>query len=393
MRRPHLVPVALAGAFALLLVALLPRPAAACGGFVCGTFATVPPVVQDAERIVFVDSGPEKTDAIVQVLYEGAIDDFAWVIPVPGVPTLGTSDPQLFDDLEASTAPSVFFQAAPATGGGAACGADAGFALRSDSAGAGAGVEIVGTANVGPYETVTLTGDDAEAVIDWLVDNGYAVPDAAVPLFERYVAEGRYFVALRLAATADLKALEPLRLTYDSDELCIPIRLTAIATAPVLAVTAWFLAPEPVVPSNYALVEVPTARLRQNGDGTTNYGEIAREVVQAAGGQAFINQFTGTLDEWSLTPAMRDGLYALAPLPPEQLVLTRLFTDIRAEDMDADPLFEEDASAPHLVAARLVVPPPGRTRCAAGPLAPGLRTLAPLALALLLVMRRRRRLA
>ncbi|MEM1417618.1 MAG: DUF2330 domain-containing protein [Myxococcota bacterium] len=373
----------------------LPAPARACGGFVCGTFATVPPIVQDAERIAFVDSGPDKTDVIVQVLYEGAIEDFAWVIPVPGEPEIGTSDPQLFDDLDAATAPSVFFQG-PSSSGGAACaglGASGDSAARAGAFDPGTGVEIVGTANVGPYETVTITGDDPEAVIDWLVDSGYSVPDAAIPLFVRYVSEGRYFVALRLSATADLQALEPLRLTYASDELCIPLRLTAIATAPVLAVTAWFLTPEPVVPANFDLAELATHRLQQNPDGSANYREVARESIEDAGGKAFLRQ--SSLD-FALTStrffsqSVRDELLALAPDGGEGYVLTRLYTDIAAEDMDEDPVFVQDPTAPRAVSAQVLVPPANRTRCAAGPLLPGLGTLFPVAFALLLGARRRR---
>src|SRR5919197_4763815 len=84
----------------LTLALLAPGVASACGGFFCTTI----PVDQAAEQIIFtMDEG--RVGAYVQINYTGSPDNFAWVLPVPSVPTLAVADIATFNDLAQATAP------------------------------------------------------------------------------------------------------------------------------------------------------------------------------------------------------------------------------------------------------------------------------------------------
>mgnify|MGYP000990966692 CR=1 FL=1 len=134
---------------AIVAALALPRAALACGGLFCsvGTAAVPPaPVDQTAERIIFDVTGEDVT-AHVWISYTGPADEFAWIVPVHGVPTVGETDPALFEALDTATAPSIV-----RLPGDAGCdeGRSRGFS--------------VGCADAASFEDVDSGGDDRELV-------------------------------------------------------------------------------------------------------------------------------------------------------------------------------------------------------------------------------------
>ena len=73
----------------------------------CGCFAqpsTATPVVQAGERILFAHEG-DKVIAYIQIQYQGAADEFGWIVPLPSVPTLEVGTDELFTMLDSATLP------------------------------------------------------------------------------------------------------------------------------------------------------------------------------------------------------------------------------------------------------------------------------------------------
>jgi MYXO-CTERM domain-containing protein len=325
----------------------MPRFALACGGFFCDQAASPDPPVQASERIIFVKE-PDHTTALVQITWQGDPVDFAWVVPVPARPTLGTSDPVLFDELDAATAPTFRFlyedrvvtQADAGDDGGGCSGGGGGggtVTTTTDAEQWGDDVQVVGTENVGPYETTTLTADEPGALVAWLRGNGYGIPAAADPVLRDYVARGHYFVALKLRPQADVTALEPLSVRYAGSEPCIPLRITSISSAPLLAITAFVVGDGRAMPRNYNHVRPDYDLVRPGGlSGRTDYSYYADDAVQRGGGRAFITE--------AAMPAarLRANLTAdsTRALLPDGRYVTRLFTRITPEDMTLDPEFE-----------------------------------------------------
>ncbi len=84
---------------------------------------------------------------------------------------------------------------------------------------------------VGEYEIVVLSADDAESLMAWAADQGYAIDEDAEALLSSYIEAGTYFFAAKVSLEAlpeDQPWLSPLQFAYDSSVLTLPIRLGAL---------------------------------------------------------------------------------------------------------------------------------------------------------------------
>jgi len=273
--------------------ALFPARALACGGMFCDAIA---PVDQSAERIIFSFDGAY-LDTEVQISYSGQDDDFAWVVPVPAEPELFESNDAIFTQLANATIPS-FTLLSDFTGGPIGCGGMSDQSVSGDSGMAapredgGAGVSVVSTETVGPYDTVVLQATDGDVLVQWLQDQGYTLPDTLGAALDPYVAAGQYFVALKLSSDKDVGDLAPLRMRYPATAASIPIQLTAVAAVPDLPIEVFVLGPSRAVPDNYLHVELNEAAIDWYNGGT-NYRDAVSKAVDEAGGQAFVTDYVG----------------------------------------------------------------------------------------------------
>jgi hypothetical protein len=169
----------LVAAAAAVLVSLAPTPAQACGGTFCDAGPTAMPVDQTGETIVFWidESGPDPfTEAHIQIQYEGEAQEFAWIIPVTGVPEVLVGSQALFDNMLQATVP-IFTQQSTTIGDcgggfGFGCGLEAadlseqGGNSFSDEGGTDTeGPDILDRGFAGAFEYVTLTGDSVDEVV------------------------------------------------------------------------------------------------------------------------------------------------------------------------------------------------------------------------------------
>jgi len=270
--------------FSLSLSLVLSVPAArACGGFFCTTV----PMNQVAENILFIQ-GEGTVTTHVQIQYSGTAADFAWVLPLPAVPELAVSHNQIFVELQRATQPSfqLNFQE------DVSCGFPPIAFSTSAESGPRSNVEVASEERVGPYDTVVISADDADAVVGWLVENGYQLGDLGVELLTPYIEEGFYFLALKLAPDRDVGDLQPIAMTYAADSPGIPIRLTAVATEPDLGVLAYVLGEHRAVPTNYLHVQLNKAAINWFFGGF-NYQSVVSQAANEAGGQAFVTEYAG----------------------------------------------------------------------------------------------------
>jgi hypothetical protein len=263
------------------------RPAEACGGFFC----SLSPMNQLSERILFVDRGDSVTTH-VQIQYAGEAADFAWILPVPSRPQLAVSHNELFRQLQFATQPAFFLEWNDQDDSCGEIFPPFYRTLEEADATADGGVQVVAEERVGPYDTVVITADDPEAVIRWLEDNDYVLGDLGPELLAPYVDGGFHFVALRLAPDREVGDLQPIALTYAAERPGIPIILTAIATAPDLAVTAWILGEHRAIPANYLHVQINEA-LVDWFNGGFNYDDVVTAAADEADGHAFVTDYAG----------------------------------------------------------------------------------------------------
>ena len=287
------------------LTTFLIAPAAfACGGFFCSSGA---PVAQAEEEVLFVvDDG--RIDAHVRVEYQGTSDDFVWIVPVPSLPEVGLSADSIFARLDERTAPqfnvdykqagfcdgdlpgSEFSCSGTQEGGDYNEDVDAPEWTRDVDSDDGTAVE---TGRVGPYDYAVLQHDNEAAVVQWLLSNGYDVPDTAAPIFRYYIetCPDMHFVAFRLSPDSQVGDIQPIRLRYHADEPVLPIRLTALATVPVLGITAYVLGEARAVPENYRHVDLNEARFDWFRFDPTVYDFVVTQAVDDAGSHAFVTEF------------------------------------------------------------------------------------------------------
>jgi hypothetical protein len=305
-------------AAAALALTLAPARTQACGGTFCDAPTPggpqVMPVDQTGENILFwidqSEGGPH-TEAHIQIQYEGDPDRFAWVVPVMTVPEVFVGSQAMFDNLLAATVPTVTVTTRFDGNCGAAAvsdGVGCGFAFDDDLAAGGdgfstgddeggwndEGVEILDRGFAGAFEYVVLTGDSVTELVNWLGTNGYAQDPAAPPILQEYLEENFVFLAFKLRGRAGINEIHPIAIRYPGVEPCIPIRLTRIAAIDDMAIRAFFLGHNRVVPQNWPHVVLNRVKLDWLTLTSAGYQELVSLAIDEAGGRAFITEYAGT---------------------------------------------------------------------------------------------------
>ncbi|TXL92348.1 DUF2330 domain-containing protein [Streptomyces sp. IB2014 016-6] len=224
---------------ALLLTQLgsLIAPAYACG---CGAMVPGRQSTMGVDRETSVVRWDGATEQIVmRFTVNGNAPEAAWIMPVPGRAEVELGDADLFAELDALTEPErrtrhYFWPRdddwpfAP-DGDGLSAGAP----LPGDAA---PPVGVVGRERLGDFDVARLTATDPGALRDWLETNGFELPADLATGLRPYVDQEWEYVAVRLAPEEDgatlRGTLDPLRLTFESDRLIYPMRLSRLADQP-----------------------------------------------------------------------------------------------------------------------------------------------------------------
>jgi hypothetical protein len=348
----------------VLALMYLPRTAYACGGFFCSQ----QPVLQTAERIVFVLDEHE-TVAYIQLQYSGTDPNFAWIVPVPAVPTVEVGVGQkMFDTLDAQTQPMfkigdsdevVANGALDATfnagcGGGGGSGGFSGDPPEPEISARYVpppDVNIYASERVGPYDYVTLDAKNAEDLNDWLGINGYQPVPGSEQIVQAYLDQGMKLLALKLAPAADATAVEPIKLTYPGNDYCmIPLKLTAIAAQPRLEIVTWVFGEARAVPEVFAPVTVDPVAI---GTPANYEAALGISVDDQAAGRGFVTEYAQNTARLSAR-----GDVILQDILAKNAYVTRLRTFIDPSEMTEDPEFTLDPAGAE-VSNVIQLPAPG----------------------------------
>lgn len=306
------------------LFAMLPGQALACGGFFC----QLTPINQAAEQIVFRQDGDQIT-AMVQIQFQGEAEDFSWVVPVPSAPEFDVGSNTLFTDLELVTRPqfnlSFTGQGCPADVVSVADGSVAESTSTDDASSSGVVVESV--EDVGGYEVTVISGDNAESISQWLVDNGYDLSETGEQLLAPYVEGQMKFVAVKLQQNRGLGSIQPLIMKYQSSKPEVPIRLTAVAALEDMGVLIWLLGDARAVPENYMHVTPNYTRLNWFAgplNAYASYQGLITDAMNEAGGQGFATDYAGRfpnlLDSLTQPNEIQDQLNRLSGSPDAEFI-------------------------------------------------------------------------
>jgi hypothetical protein len=213
------------GLASVLGLAVMPvAQACACGGFVAPDGEDI---AASAEYAVLTWDG-EIERVVLSMDTLTTSTDAALLIPTPAPAEAALADLEVFGELEEVTAPEVVvdYQWWPDLGFGSG---DAGAAPGATEG----AVSVLDVKQLGDLEVTVLAASDADELASWLDEHGYVMQDDLADALMPYVSEGWYYLAIRLTTEAEnlSGALQPLDLTFASEQLIYPMRLSAAATS------------------------------------------------------------------------------------------------------------------------------------------------------------------
>jgi hypothetical protein len=320
-------------------------PVLACGGMFCssrpGAVISAPqPVDQNAERILFEVIG-DRVIAHIQIQYAGGADEFAWVVPVPGVPEVDESTPALIPSVDQASTMTVRMPLslpcdAPrvsSSGGGPSCGCgSAGDAASPPSAGGrdlpgSSPVAVYGRSTTSNYEYAIIGAERSEDLVEWLQLNDYNVSDNMIPLMDPYSLSGMNFLALKLRDGRTANEIAPLKITYRSHAPMIPIQLTAVAAQPLMGIIVMILSDRPYAPQNFEAIEVDPNEIVYDSMGNTSYFEWVARKAAESNGTIFVTELIGSESRFFVGTSSA------------HTTLSRYYTRLSPEHMTVDPVF------------------------------------------------------
>ncbi|MDY6793806.1 MAG: DUF2330 domain-containing protein [Actinomycetota bacterium] len=169
----------------------------------------------EQKAVIFYNQGKE--ELILSVKYQGEVEDFAWLVPLPEPPRIEESDFGIFELLDHVTSE------------------------RNEKVGDGTegideGVEVIEERTVGAFDLTTLEAEGAEELRGWLNRNGLGYQEEAESVFVDYIERGWCFVAMRVnpdnsgEAADDLRegTIDPLRFTFHAQQPIYPLYISSL---------------------------------------------------------------------------------------------------------------------------------------------------------------------
>jgi hypothetical protein len=209
--------------------------------------------------------------------FQGAIKDFALVVPVPVAikreqVNIGSteiikkldnfSQPRLveYNDPDPCEPPRHLFESSARFPGAIPPPAPTVRRPRGNL-----GVTIEDQFKVKEYEILILSAKESDGLETWLRINGYQIPKGASEVLKPYIRQKmKFFVAkidLKEFKKTGLTALRPLQIAYQSPKFMLPIRLGMLNAKGDQDLVAYILSPKGQVEvANYRTVKVPTGQ-------------------------------------------------------------------------------------------------------------------------------------
>src|SRR2546422_423041 len=132
---------------------------------------------EPAQKAIIVhDAGRE--DLLLQVKYQGPLEEFGWLIPVPGLPKVEKGSMECFYELSRLTQRHFGMHY-----------------LRSGALGTKgeSDVNVVEVKTVGAYEVAVLSAQDTGGLERWLKTHDYSIPKDKAGIIDHYIHKGWYF--------------------------------------------------------------------------------------------------------------------------------------------------------------------------------------------------------
>jgi len=184
------------------------------------------PVVNADQTVIILWDKDKKTQHFIrQASFKSEADDFGFLVPSPSQPELSESGNAAFPYLQKLTEPEVQKQRAPSGGLSCGCGGVSKYSGRA----APNAVRVLEEKLVAGFKASVLEASSADALVNWLKENGYAFSPEVQTWAKPYVEAGWKFTALKVAKGKDEQASKDvsasaLRMTFKTDRPLFPYR-------------------------------------------------------------------------------------------------------------------------------------------------------------------------
>ncbi|MGF1489921.1 MAG: DUF2330 domain-containing protein [Prochloraceae cyanobacterium] len=256
--------------FVLISLFCFAEPAKAfCGFYVAKADSNL---YNQASQVIIARDG-NRTVLTMENDYQGAVEDFAIVVPVPVVlkkEQVNIANPKIIERLDAFSAPRLveYHDSNPCyiyryrTLEGQAAMEDSLAESRRNNA---LGITVEEKFTVGEYDIVILSAKESNGLKIWLRENGYKIPEGTKELLKPYIRQNlKFFVAkvnLKQFDRTGFNSLRPIAIAYESPKFMLPIRLGMTNAKGEQDLLVYLLSPKGQIElTNYRTVKIPSNR-------------------------------------------------------------------------------------------------------------------------------------
>ena len=308
--------------------------------------------------------------------FEGDVDDFAVIIPVPTKverEQINIGDRAIVQHLDAYTAPRLVEYHDPDP-----CMRYERYKMSNDSnfpqsavlkesrtAARSLGVTIEASYTVGEYDILILSAEDSGGLIKWLKKNDYRLPRGAEKVVDSYLKQDmRFFVAkvnLEEQSRLGYQYLRPLQIAYESNKFMLPIRLGTLNAKGKQELYVYALTRSGrVETTNYRTVKLPSnmdVPEFVQGEFAEFYRDMFAKQVEAENERAVFLEYAWDMawcdpcaaDPLSTKDLRKLGVFwvggqsgsEIAPMPAHDVFVTRLHVRYDSEHFPEDLVFQE----------------------------------------------------
>ncbi|MBU0606404.1 MAG: DUF2330 domain-containing protein [Armatimonadetes bacterium] len=289
----------------VLLALSLALAALADGMFVGKPGARAETAVSSAaQKAVIIYTGGRET-LLLQTTYSGPAAEFAWVVPVPALPTRQDIFPASKDFIQGAleaTQPRVttrlidpFESEGPGPGGrGMSPGESPGAPGMPGAPGAPA-VTVHERFTMGQFDVAVLSAVGATDLLRWLKAKGFALPSGGEDIIGEYLHKHWYFVALRINPEATAKQgiiqeVSPLGISFPAKAPVFPLRISAVSAPPRTSLILVVMGDKPFAPVELPAIQLPDKTRLRRGD---SYSAFLRRQIEKRQGKALVAEFEG----------------------------------------------------------------------------------------------------
>lgn len=290
----------------LLLFNASPAAYAFCGFYVAKADAGL---FNKTSQVILVRDG-ERSTITMSSDFEGSVNDFAMVVPVPVVlqrNEIKTVSSAIFAKLDAYSGPRLveYYDENPCEPKMEEMMLDAISAPTTVEKSIMAGsdmkkdyhVKIEARYTVDEYDILLLSASESSGLERWLTDNGYKIPAGAREVLQPYINSGMKFFVVKVNMEELKKKgtsfLSPIQISFNSPKFMLPIRLgMANAKGSQDMIVYAFSHIGRVETTNYKTIKVPTDKnvpeFVQNYFGQFYVDTYRKHRKQQGGGNVFL---------------------------------------------------------------------------------------------------------